>query len=95
MLYKNYAMITRNDTNTEEVRTEFDDCFYGNNYIIIDIDLISTYIGRDICDDLKDDSKYYVDDITARVESLTDSIKNTLCENVEEYLKNNFDGRKG
>lgn len=94
MFYKNYGVITRNDTNTEEVRTNFDDYFYGNDYIIIDIDLTSTYIGRTICDDLKEDGEYCDEDIFARVESLSDSIRNTLFGKVEEYLENNFDGKK-
>ena len=95
MMYKNYVVISDADTGGEYIRAIFNEDYHTSDYEIIDIDLASTDIGREIVDKLN--KKNSIKDcqldsmIFKYVDEYLNHIKDKLIENVDEYVSNNIE----
>ena len=95
MMYKNYVAISNTNNGCEYIKTIFNEDCHTSDYEIIDIDLASIDIGREIVDKLnKKDSinDYQLDKmIFEYVDRYLNHIRNKLIDNIDEYVSNNIE----
>ena len=87
MNYRNEATIQRTDIKKNICNEFFDDILIHQDYYIIDIELLSTYLGRDILEKCAEQNRRWTkEDIKFHVEDVFDEIIEGIKLETKEYL---------